>query len=241
MRTLIDRYVIWKRRRDISPENDTITPIDLPSHSVSENRMIWDTYDWSEGGEEWTLEARNGIDPQKWKTALINEVMLKYIQKGSMILEIGIGAGRWSKVLQEIGGHVILCDISKKCLDICQKRFKYADNLEYHLIEEDLGFVIDNSIDYIWSYDVFVHINPTDIEKYISDFKRILKPGGYAIIHHSGQYSLEGFRSHMTAEIFRRFVEEYGMEIIEQNNLLPHIRGDIITVFTKADAHRRQT
>lgn len=62
---------------------------DLPSHNVTENRRIRDSYDWSTGGEEWTPDAN-------WKTTLINEMMLKYIVKGSTALEIGIAAGRWS-------------------------------------------------------------------------------------------------------------------------------------------------
>jgi ubiquinone/menaquinone biosynthesis C-methylase UbiE len=140
-------------------------------------------------------------------------------------------------VLQELGGHVILSDISKKCLDICQERFKHADNMEYHLIDDNLGFIIDSSIDCIWSYDVFLHINPTDIEKYVSDFRRILKPGGCAIIHHSNMHLREkntrmkvinlttGFRSYMTAEMFGG--------LVEQNYSLPHFPGDVISVFTK--------
>jgi len=51
-----------------------------------------------------------------------------------------------------------------------------------------LSFIENNSVDYIWSYDVFVHINPTDVEKYIIEFSRILKPHGYGIIHHSMGY-----------------------------------------------------
>jgi hypothetical protein len=81
MTGIMDRYAIWKRSRDISHRNDTAALIDLPSHNVSENRRMWDGYDWSKGGEEWTLDAKSykGMDPQKWKTTLINEMMLKYI------------------------------------------------------------------------------------------------------------------------------------------------------------------
>ena len=237
---IIDRLVIWKK-------GQAAQTIDLPSHKVTENRRIWNTYDWSKRGEEWTLDAKlyKGIDPDKWKETVINEMMLKYIKNGSTILEIGIGAGRWSEVLQRVGGRVILTDISQKCIEICKDRFAYAHNIEYHLIEERLDFINDNTIDGIWSYDVFVHINPSDIEKYISDFGRILKPGAYAIIHHSNMDLREkstrekisnvtkGLRSYMSASVFEKWIQRYGMQIIEQNYTLSHIPGDVISVFTK--------
>ena len=166
--------------------------IDLPSHTIHENRRLWDTYDWSQKGEEWTLDARTrGLDPVSWKESLINDMMFKYINKNATILEIGIGAGRWSELLQPLANRLILTDISKTCLDICQQRFKRHNNIEYHLIEKCLDFIGDHTIDYIWSYDVFVHINPSDVEKYVADISRILRADGYAIIHHSGNYLSE--------------------------------------------------
>ena len=120
-----------------------------------------------------------------------------------------------------------------------------ANNIEYHLIHQRLDFISDNSIDYIWSYDVFIHINPADIEKYILDFQRILKQGGCAIIHHSNINSAEkntrskflnvtvGFRTYMTATIFRDLVKKCGMHIVEQNHDLPHSPLDVISVFIK--------
>ncbi len=69
--------------------------LDVPSHTVNENKRIWNRYDWSIGaGEEWTRHAQTykGLDPNTWKTSLINKMMLKYIKNGSTILEVG---GRW--------------------------------------------------------------------------------------------------------------------------------------------------
>jgi SAM-dependent methyltransferase len=235
---ILDRYVIWKQRKvSIGYEPGMI---DLPSHTVNENRRLWDTYDWSQMGEEWTHDAKTrGLDPILWKESLINDMMFKYIKKDSIILEIGIGAGRWSEVLQPVASRLILTDISKTCLHICEQRFKRHKNVEYHLIEQRMDFIRDHTIDYIWSYDVFVHINPSDVERYIAEINRILKTNGYALIHHSGIYMSEkharekGFRSYMTGEIFTNLVEKYGMKIVEQNATLPHIQGDLISVFVK--------
>ena len=220
---VMDRYTIWQKKGSKTRGENTL--LDVPSHTVEHNRKLWESYDWSNSGEEWTHEAKTyrGLEPNAWKTSLIDGMMLKYIKKGSIILEIGPGAGRWSEILQGLAIRLVLADISKKCLDICRKRFKNYEHVEYYLVERGLGFIPDSTIDYIWSYDVFVHINPSDIEAYIIDFERILKPGGYAIIHHSGQYSSEknarevGFRSHMDGDQFAHIAKKHELELIEQN------------------------
>jgi len=233
---LADKFVIWKNKTKPSDEQQNI---DLPSHSVEQNRFVWDNYDWSQRGEEWTLDAQSrGSEPLRWKKDLVNKMILKYIKRNSVILEIGPGAGRWTEFLHPIANNLILADISKKCLDICKKRFNSVDKIDYHLIDKKLEFIDNETIDHVWSYDVFVHINPSDIEKYLKDFSRILKPGGVGIIHHSGKFSKsneykDGWRTYMDKEQFANFVQKFGMKIIEQNEKLVHFDGDVITVFTK--------
>lgn len=220
---------MWKTK-------DKESVVDLPSHTVDQNRHVWTTYDWSEKGEDWTNHALN---PEQWKNNLVEKMMFRYIKPDSVILEIGPGAGRWTKYLQEIARHLILVDITPKCIEMCKERFAEKSNIEYHVIKENIDFLPASSVDFIWSYDVFVHINPTDIRRYVNNISRILKKEGIAIIHHSGskykneQITKKGFRSLMTAEKFAEFVSSSGMRILEQNRTLVHKDGDIISVFTK--------
>lgn len=44
---------------------------------------------------------------------------------------------------------IILADITKKYLDVCQECFKDDNKIEYHLIENNLDFLPENSIDQI--------------------------------------------------------------------------------------------
>jgi ubiquinone/menaquinone biosynthesis C-methylase UbiE len=59
---------------------------------------------------------------------------------------------------------------------------------------------------------VFVHINPTDIDAYLRDFRRILKPGGIGVVHHAGgSYGshasrVEFFRSYRYRDFFAHLV-----------------------------------
>jgi len=234
-----DKYALWKNKKESGTKAGK-SFVDLPSHTVEENKRLWNNYDWSEEGEEWTSEVQKykGIDPDQWKQQLISNLMVKNFPVGKTILEIGPGAGRWTEHLQKIGKRIILADITKKCLDVCQERFKDDKNIEYNLIENDLDFLPENCIDQIWSYDVFVHINPSDIRKYVKEFQRVLKPGGIAIIHHSGMISdyidkKEGWRSFMGKNQFSEILEGNNLKIISQDENLVHLKGDIITIFTK--------
>jgi len=238
---IVRRMEVWliaiEKRRCITGEST----VSSSSHSREQNRYIWDNYDWSRLGEEWThsVERYRGLNPEQWKTKVINGIMLKYIKKDSTVLEIGPGAGRWTEILLQQCSRLLVADISQEALEICRERFAAHENIDYLLIDDrGLGFLPASSIDYVWAYDVFVHINPADTERYISDFSRLLKPGGVAIIHHPGTYASEydakeGFRSFVDARLFAHLVEKYGMRLIEQDDALPHKPGDVISVFSK--------
>jgi cyclopropane fatty-acyl-phospholipid synthase-like methyltransferase len=214
--------------------SDRFAKLDLPSRSVEDNRHIWNCYDWSQKGEEWTRKAKN---PEQWLKILLDNVLYKYMDQGKEILEIGPGAGRWTEYLQPIAKRLVLVDIAPKCIALCKQRFAGRDsNIEYRVIDGDIDFIPDNSLDRVWSYDVFVHINPCDTERYIKSISRILRPGGLAVIHHSswGDYNdASGFRSRTTAAAVAKFVRDAGLTLLEQNRALVHKNGDVITIFKK--------
>jgi len=236
---ILDELFIMKHKQQLLKDDPDCT-IDMPSHSVESNRKIWNTWEWSDMGSEWTdaVQKFRDIEPEKWKTNLINQIMLKYIEKNSVILEIGPGGGRWTEILQPIAKKLILADISQKCLDICKSRFALSENIDYKFIEKRLYFLKDNSIDFVWSYDVFVHINPSDIKNYLQDLKRILKPGGCAIIHHAGLFTQyagkrETWRAYLGKNQFAKLVADQKLTILEQNEELTHVPGDIISIISK--------
>ncbi|MEK7649219.1 MAG: class I SAM-dependent methyltransferase [Patescibacteria group bacterium] len=215
------------------------------THTLEMNKQIWNSYDWGDRGEEWTYDAKkySNLDPLQWKNKLLNNVLRKYIAPGSTVLEIGPGGGRWTQELLPLSQRLIIVDISEKVLEICRERFRDATTLDYHLIDEIcMDFIPDNSINAIWSYDVFVHINTSDTENYIREFQRILKPGGYALIHHSGTYTTydeewlrkSAFRSYVDGALFKYFIEKNNLTLLEQSGSFVHLPGDLISIFTKS-------
>ena len=134
------------------------------------------------------------------------------------MLEIGPGAGRWSVPLQKISRELFLVDISEACIRECRQLLSRYDNVSFFVNDGmSLDFIPDNAIDYIWSYDVFVHIRPEDIALYLSEFKRVLKKGGRGIIHHAkdgGKHG--GWRSAMTDSMFADLLAENHLSLITQ-------------------------
>jgi len=217
--------------------------LDVPKCSIENNRKMWDNFDWSQNGEEWTQVATRcrGLGTIEWKKNLIKKMMLKYTRKNSTVLEIGPGSGRWTIELIKIAGKLVLADISTTCLQICKKKFSNFSNIEYYFIDKRLDFLESNSVDYVWSYNVFVHINPSDVANYVEDFQRILKPGGIAMINHAGALSdyeseferARGMRSNMDQYLMATMVSNNKMTMLEQNYELTEKAGDLISVFTK--------
>jgi SAM-dependent methyltransferase len=189
-------------------------------NSVNQNRLTWNNWNWNELGEEWTKS-------QGWKDKLVTEIIQKLIPENSSIIEIGPGGGRWSEHLLKKASVLDLVDISEKCLDLCRQRFGNNFSIRYNLINEvKFNFVESKSVDVVFSYDVFVHIDKAQITQYFTEFERVLKNTGRIILHYSKVGDKFGeYRSRFTSddmnEILQRLnlklVEEYDVETLERN------------------------
>lgn len=149
--------------------------------SREHNREHWEQWDWSTLGEEWTP-----ADP-RWKAAIVRYSMQPYLRGGETILEIGPGGGRWTAELLRLEPRrIIAVDLTERCIELCRKRFLREPRLELHRNDgRDLSFVADDTIDFIYSFDVFVHVEAPEIDAYFGEFARVLRPGGRAAIHYA--------------------------------------------------------
>lgn len=184
-------------------------------NSAAVNYEYWQRWDWSRQGEEWTPS-------EEWKQALVDDVMLRHMRPGTTIVEIGPGAGRWTEALQPLAGHLVVVDISDRCIELCEQRFAGATNMEFHVNNgRSLAPVASGSVDGVWSFDVFVHVAPADIAAYLAEIARVMRPGAHAVIHHAaagrdGDAADLGQRSNMTAERFTELARQQGLALIEQ-------------------------
>jgi len=100
------------------------------------------------------------------------------------ILEIGCGIGTVVHELSKKGHNIIGIDISGEAIDYGRK--KYGDiHLEVQAAE--ILPYEDESFEVVLSFDLFEHI--AEIDKHISEVKRVLSPGGYYLFQTPNRYS----------------------------------------------------
>jgi ubiquinone/menaquinone biosynthesis C-methylase UbiE len=204
--------------------------ISAKRHTSAENKQLWNTYDWSQLGEEWTRSA-------EWKREILEEFLYPNVPEAGELLEIGPGGGRWTDVLRHRASKLYVVDIAERVLDLCRQRFAGSTNIEYVLSDGHSLAVPAASVEAVWSYDVFVHINPVDARGYFQEINRVLKPGRKAVIHHPGtpppgQATRPGWRSDLTDKMVLQFAASSGLEVVSQATKLVN-QGDYLTVFRK--------
>lgn len=93
-----------------------------------------------------------------------------------------------------------------------------------HLIKNngtDFPGIPDRSIDFVFSFGVFVHLDLDLIERYLNSMCRILKTTGCGVIHYSDKNKEEGRKRKgfvdTTPEIMRPLVIKCGHRILEEN------------------------
>ena len=183
-------------------------------HSVAANREVWEHWDWRDDAEDWMRTA-------EWKQLLVDDLLRPTMSAGGVILEVGPGGGRWSKILADWADQLVLVDVTQRTLDLCRQRLGEAAKFRYVRSHgADFPGVADDSIDRVWSFDAFVHIAPLDVAGYLSELARVLRPGGVAVIHHSGtargRDERHGWRAPMSATLFANLAGERGLRVERQ-------------------------
>lgn len=141
-------------------------------------------------------------------------------------IEIGPGGGRWTRYLLGFEKlHAV--DYHQELLDELSKNYK-TPNL--NLIKNDgsdFPGIEDKSVDFIFSFGCFVHLDVEIISKYLTNIRRVLKPGGNVVIQYSDKTKVQAARndgfSDNTPSIMRRMILDNGFFIVEENlTVLPH-------------------
>lgn len=193
--------------------------------NVAKNLKRWDKdHAWPEHGDEWNRQAAAcGMDYPAWKQSLVEHLIVPNVGAATHVLEIAPGHGRWTEYLVRHAGRVTAVDLSPSCIEYCRARFAGADNIDY-FVTDGTSLPPDAQVDFVWSFDAFVHMDRDVIGSYLKEIARVLKPGGGAIVHHSNvadlgthtQAKAEGWRAPMTAALFAELAREAGLEVVEQ-------------------------
>ena len=230
------------------------------SGNVETNRKLWDRYakEWSPQ-TEWVkrmaghLPSESGESPEKLKhvgdewsdTKSLEEVVDSYIRPfvsaDSAVAEIGSGGGRvaWRACGLENAPKSLHCfDISKEMLKRARETLSHPSiktDVKYCLLkDEGAGLGSEKwsgMFDFVYSFDVFVHVDLHTMWKYFRYIRCMLKPdtgrafvstanltspGGWARFEKQKKFTVGGFYF-VTPDIVRTLVRKSGLEIVKES------------------------
>ena len=172
------RQMVTRLSATIGAGNDDQRRLDETpyiSENAKRNLFEWDHgHKWPKDGDEWDGQAALcGVPYSIWKELLVQHLLLPHVTKQTHVLEIAPGHGRWTEYLVSLAGHVTVVDLSATCLDFCRKRFHAHDNIDYVLTRGDrLPLYAKDRIDFVWSFDLFVHMERQIIRAYLAEIRR---------------------------------------------------------------------
>jgi LPS sulfotransferase NodH/SAM-dependent methyltransferase len=142
----------------------------------------------------------------------------------TVVLELAVGHGRMTQILLERAAHVIGVDVLQENIDFCRRRFSGVPNLT--LLRND-GVTLDAiepaSVTFLFCFDSMVHFDSDIVRSYLSEFRRILRPGGKAFCHHSNltrnpdgdfQRAIHA-RNFMSESLFHHYAHKEGLKLVK--------------------------
>lgn len=199
--------------------------------NVEEQKFWNEEHYWIDGGNEWS-EFFGGSD-NLWNNIIYPRI--KDYLKGD-VLEIAPGFGRITNYLKDIADTLIVVDLNQLCIDKCKEKFK--DDVKCYVNDgRHLNMIPDNSLDFVFSWDSFVHMDEDVINCYLNEINRVLKTDGYSVIHHSflsggekqSRNNIAG-RSNMTPDKFKELVNNNNLQVITQENMTWTVLDTITTI-----------
>lgn len=212
-------------------------------------------------GDEWTGEdSANGsstyglplAEVSRFNELIQTQLLDKYLSAKCMQgLEIGPGGGRLTALLVPRAQVLHLADPSKAMLGHLKKRFAGTSTLHfYHTDGMTLPPLPPESLDFVISFDVFVHFEPRLIYWYLRQIQSLLKPDGVGVLHYATVLSPLGWQQFemdlghnvkgragfatfgvMCPSLMEKFLDVLGLTIVSSNvGLIPR---DAIAVFRK--------
>jgi ubiquinone/menaquinone biosynthesis C-methylase UbiE len=191
---------------------------------------------YSDLGDEWNDDR---TEDRKRDAFYFTSYAERWIDRDSTVLEVGPGGGKWTVRIAPMVKRVIVLDVAEEMLKRTKARCNALGltNVEFLLANgKDFHPLTDDSVDFFFSYDVFVHIALEDTWPYTQEIARVLKPGGRGACHYAvnsiseawdrieqnnhwyrgGKQTL-GQYYFFSPEMLRRMYERCGLGILEQH------------------------
>ena len=133
----------------------------------------------------WRKELKAGKEERgNLQTNLEFLAQTDLLKSNDKILEIGCGIGTVVFELSGNGHDITGIDISGEAIDYGRKKY---DNIRLEVQAAETLPYKDDSFEVVLSFDLFEHI--AEIDKHISEVRRVLRPGGYYLFQTPNRYS----------------------------------------------------
>jgi SAM-dependent methyltransferase len=167
---------------------------------------IWNAPEVSESVESARTSVAGTTDIHEYERsgdATASDIAeLAQVTTSDTVLEIGCGTGRIGSKLASRCGQWIGADVSTNMLRHAREALKGQANASFlPLNGVDLSGVHDATIDVAYCSGVFMHLDEWDRFRYITEMRRVLKPGGRIYFDNFNLRSDEGW--HLFEDLYR--------------------------------------
>lgn len=151
---------------------------------------------------------------QKYPMQMYHYLAARAELKGKNVLEVGSGRGGGAKYVAGTfqPASYTGMDIAQSAVDLSSK-IHILPNLRFIQGSAESIPLADNSIDVVLNVESCHAYGSVD--KFLSEVKRVLKPGGYLL--------LVDFRDVKNMDLLRSQLRKTGMEWIEEKNIAPNV------------------
>jgi SAM-dependent methyltransferase len=166
------------------------------------NRRLWDAYarDWRsddayldvdlapEDARAWREEHVRVVGDE-WGTPadvdrVLEDFVFPYLRQDMRVAEIGVGGGRIATRVAPRVGELWGFDISRRMLRRAREALGSTDNVRLvRLDDAALPSGLDGRFGFVYSFDVFVHLDLHIQYRYLRQAHELLEPGGRAFVH----------------------------------------------------------
>ncbi len=220
-----------------------ISPLD----NVAYNRSLWDWYAtrWDDPEfQRWNVEMEGKPDSaveslkdlgDEWGDAqavqqVVSEWIHPHVRADSVVGEVGTGGARIASLVAPRSGEFHAFDVAPLMLERARRRLQGVPNCHFHVVDRpELPVELNQRFDFVYSFDVFVHLDLHTQWSYLQEFSRVLRPGGRAFLHTAnlasedgwkrfesqGVYRVEGFYF-VVPEMVRELCRRAGLRIVEE-------------------------
>lgn len=157
--------------------------------------------------------------------SILSKYFNEYPFDMSRAVDFAAGYGRNTRKLLEIGAaHVTAIDVNDDCIKALNEGLDPTRTEIIHNSGSDLSALKSDYYTFFYSFDAMVHFDLEIILSYIPEFARVLKPHGFALIHHSNYSGNPGgdfrenphWRNFMSADIFKHIATRSGFKVLKQ-------------------------